>query len=310
MQKRKMLFIYNPRAGKGEIRNSLSYILEEFAKQGMEMTVHPTTRAGDAQRTMKKMGTYYDLVVCSGGDGTLDEVVSGMMEGGFITPVGYIPAGSTNDFASSLGIPRQMKDAAAAIASGEIFTCDVGKLADHYFIYVAAFGAFTEVSYKTSQDMKNMLGHAAYLLEGVKSFPTIKSWKLSYESDEGSGEGEFLYGMVTNSNSVGGFKGITGNDVTLNDGLFEVTLIKNPDNITQWPLIANALLTQTPNEKIISFKTSRLLIRSEEDLPWTADGEYGGTYREVVVENLPRAMRLILEKQPQLLESDDQGKKN
>ncbi len=295
---RRMLFIYNPRAGKGEIRNSLSYILEEFSKHSMEIVVHPTTRSGDAARTMKKVGNYFDLVVCSGGDGTLDEVVSGMMQGGFSTPIGYIPAGSTNDFANSLGISRVMREAAAAIANGEVFSCDVGKLDEHYFIYVAAFGAFTEVSYKTSQDMKNMLGHAAYLLEGVKSLSTLKSWKLSYESKESSGEGEFLYGMITNSNSVGGFKGITGSDVTLNDGVFEVTLIKMPDNIAQWPVIANALLTKTPNEKVISFKTSHLTIHSEEDIPWTVDGEYGGTYREVAVENIQQALRIILEKQP------------
>ena len=301
---RKMLFIYNPRAGKGAIRGTLSYILEEFSRHSMEIVVHPTSRSGDAMKTMKKNGRYYDLVVCCGGDGTLEEVVSGMMQGGFTTPVGYIPAGSTNDFAASLGIPKQMKDAASDIAKGEIFTCDVGKLADRYFIYVAAFGAFTEVSYKTSQDMKNMLGHLAYLLEGVKSFATLKSWKISYESKEASGEGEFLYGMITNSNSVGGFKGITGNDVTLNDGVFEVTLIRMPDNITQWPLIANALLTQTPNEKVICFKTSSLHIHSEEELPWTADGEYGGTYQDVTVENIPRAMQIILSGQSheQLLE--------
>ena len=303
MEKRKMLFIYNPRAGKGAIRNSLSYILEEFAKHSMEIVVHPTTRAGDAMRTMKKHGSTYDLVVCSGGDGTLEEVVSGMLQGGFSTPVGYIPAGSTNDFASTLGIPRQMRQAAANIADGEVFNCDVGKLSDRYFIYVAAFGVFTEVSYKTSQDMKNVFGHMAYLLEGVRSLSALKSWVISYECEEASGEGVFLYGMITNSNSVGGFKGITGNDVTLNDGVFEVTLIKMPDNITQWPMIANALLTQTPNEKVISFKTSRLIIRSEEELPWTADGEYGGSYHEVVVENIPRALPIILEKQTRLLET-------
>ena len=131
---RRMLFIYNPRAGKGAIRNSLSYILEEFSKHEIEITVHPTRKAGDATETMKEHGLQYDMVVCSGGDGTLDEVVSGMMEGGFKIPVGYIPAGSTNDFASSLGIPKQMRQAAASIARGSVFSCDVGKLNNHYFI--------------------------------------------------------------------------------------------------------------------------------------------------------------------------------
>ena len=302
---RKMLFIYNPIAGKGAIRTSLSYILEEFTMHEMEITVFPTRGAGDAAHIAKKHGRAYDLIVCSGGDGTLDEVVTGMMEGGFRTPVGYIPAGSTNDFASSLGIPMQMRKAAAAIARGTVFSCDVGKLNEQFFIYVAAFGVFTEVSYKTSQDMKNMLGHLAYLLEGVKSLSTLKSWKIKVKSREYTGEGEFLYGMITNSNSVGGFKGITGNDVTLNDGVFEVTLIRMPDNFIEWPVIINSLLTGTPNEKVITFKTSKITFTSEEDLPWTTDGEYGGTWKEAVAENIHRALPILLGKQPgELLEYD------
>lgn len=292
---RKMLFIYNPRAGKGTIRSLLSYILEEFSRHDIVVTIHPTTKSRDALKVMKKHGSEYDLVVCSGGDGTLDEVVTGMMQAGFSVPVGYIPAGSTNDFASSLGIPRQMRDAAAAIAEGQIFPCDVGKINASYFIYVAAFGAFTDVSYKTSQDMKNMLGHAAYLLEGVKSFSALKSWKLRFESEEFSGEGDFLYGMITNSNSVGGFKGITGNDVTLNDGKFEVTLIRMPETVIEWPTIISALLTGTAHEKVITFKTSHLKISGEEEIPWTTDGEYGGTWKTSEITNISRALPIILE---------------
>ena len=292
---RRMLFIYNPRAGKGTIRNLLSYILEEFSRHDIVITIHPTTRSRDALKVMKKHGAEYDLVVCSGGDGTLDEVVTGMMQGGFSVPVGYIPAGSTNDFASSLGIPKQMRDAAAAIAEGRVFDCDIGRINASYFIYVAAFGAFTDVSYKTSQDMKNMLGHAAYLLEGVKSFSALKSWRLRFMSEEMSGEGDFLYGMITNSNSVGGFKGITGNDVTLNDGKFEVTLIRMPETVIEWPTIISALLTGTAHDKVITFKTAHLKITGEEDLPWTTDGEYGGTWKSSEITNLSRALPIILD---------------
>ena len=292
---RKMLFIYNPRAGKGMIRTSLSYILEEFSQYDMEVTVHPTREAGDAAHMTEEFAGQYDLVVCSGGDGTLDEVVTGMMQGGFSVPVGYIPAGSTNDFASSLGIPKQMRDAAAAIAEGRVFDCDIGRINASYFIYVAAFGAFTDVSYKTSQDMKNMLGHAAYLLEGVKSFSALKSWRLRFMSEEMSGEGDFLYGMITNSNSVGGFKGITGNDVTLNDGKFEVTLIRMPETVIEWPTIISALLTGTAHDKVITFKTAHLKITGEEDLPWTTDGEYGGTWKSSEITNLSRALPIILD---------------
>ncbi len=294
MNTRKMLFIYNPRAGKGTIRNFLSYILEEFSRHNILITIHPTTKARDAMKIMKKYGAQYDLVVCSGGDGTLDEVVAGMMQGDFTVPVGYIPAGSTNDFASSLGIPSQMREAAAAIAEGTVYNCDVGKINGSYFIYVAAFGVFTDVSYKTSQDMKNMLGHAAYLLEGMKSFSSLKSWKLRFESEELSGEGDFIYGMITNSNSVGGFKGITGNDVTLNDGKFEVTLIRMPGTVIEWPTIISAILTGTAHEKVVTFKTSSLKIIGEEELPWTTDGEYGGTWKEANITNINRALPIIL----------------
>ena len=294
---KKLLFIYNPRAGKGAVRTMLSYILEEFSRYDMDITVHPTMRSRDAAEIMQREGSMYDLVVCSGGDGTLDEVVDGMMRGGFKVPVGYIPAGSTNDFADSLGIPRQMADAAEAIMKGKLFSCDVGKLNNEHFIYVAAFGAFTEVSYSTSQESKNMLGHLAYILEGMRSLPAIKSWKLEYESSEARGKGAFLYGMVTNSNSVGGFKGITGKDVSLNDGLFEVTLIKDPGNVLEWPNIINALLNQMPDKNVITFKTSHVVFRSKQEIPWTTDGEFGGSYKEAVLDNLPKALPIILGRQ-------------
>ena len=298
---RKMLFIYNPRAGRGTIRNSLSYILEEFSRHDLDITVHPTIGPEDAIKVTKERGGEFDLIVCSGGDGTMDEVVTGMMQGKFKVPVGYIPAGSTNDFASSLGIPTQMRKAAAAIANGSVYSCDVGKLNKQYFIYVAAFGVFADVSYKTSQDMKNMLGHMAYLLEGMRALSAIKSWHITFTSKEQSGEGDFIYGMITNSNSVGGFKGITGNDVTMNDGLFEVTLIRMPENIVEWPVIITALTTGGTHEKIISFKTSKLTVESTEALPWTTDGEYGGTYEKAVMRNVPRALPIILGKAPDVL---------
>ncbi len=305
MQK-KMLFVYNPVSGKGEIRTWLSHILEEFARHNFLITVHPTQKAGDASRVVRETGRRYDVIVCSGGDGTLDEVVAGVMHGGFQVPVGYIPAGSTNDFASSLGLPKQMQNAAATICHGEVFNCDVGSLNEEYFIYVAAFGIFTEVSYQTNQDLKNVLGHVAYLMEGMRSLPNMKSVKIAYKSKEASGSGDFLYGMVTNSNSVGGFKGITGKDVTLNDGLFEVTLIKMPEYIWEWPVIANALLNHTPNDKLISFKTSKLEIEYLEktgELAWTTDGEYGGSYRRAVIENSPKALQIIVDPEREAEES-------
>ena len=154
----------------------------------------------------------YDLVVCSGGDGTLDEVVTGMMQCKAKVPLGYIPAGSTNDFASSLGIPKDMEKAAEAAVTGKPFPCDVGLFNGDYFVYVAAFGLFTEVSYKTSQEWKNVLGHAAYILEGAKCLHDIPSFMMQVEYNNMRIQDEFIYGMITNSTSVGGFKGMTGKD--------------------------------------------------------------------------------------------------
>ena len=291
---KRMLFIYNPKAGKGMIRNKLSYILEEFGKGIYEIVVHPTREPEEAIRVVAEYGGSFDMIACSGGDGTLNEVITGLKRGNWTTPVGYIPAGSTNDFGSSLGIPKEMQEAARSIMTGTVFDCDLGQLNDGYFVYVAAFGVFTEVSYKTSQDSKNMLGHLAYILEGMKSLGNIQNWSMRFLSEQVSGEGKFLYGMITNSNSVGGFKGITGQDVTLNDGEFEVTLIEDPENIIEWPGIINALLNGEKNKYVIAFKSSRVEFFFDEKVPWTRDGEYGGSYEHAVVINLPKALPIIV----------------
>ena len=292
---RKLLFIYNPFAGRGLIRNNLSYILEEFSSHGYEVVVHPTSGAKDALRTVEKEGASYDLIVCSGGDGTLDEVVTGMQTGHFMKPIGYIPAGSTNDYASSLGIPKQMKMAARSIMRGAVFQCDIGRMGENYFVYVAAFGAFVNVSYDTPQDMKNLLGHLAYLLRGAQSLPSLKSYHMHYESCENSGTGDFMLGMITNSNSVGGFEGITGRDVTLNDGVFEVTLIRMPQLLAvEWPGILTSLMNGSENKNIITFKTSKIEIWFDEPVSWTKDGEFGGDHKHLVIENLPEALPIII----------------
>ena len=292
---KRLLFIYNPMAGKGMIRSSLSYILEEFSGNGYEVVVHPTTGAKDATRVVQECGDAFDMIVCSGGDGTLDEVVTGMQTGRISRPVGYIPAGSTNDYASSLGIPMQMRRAARSVMNGTVFPCDIGRMNDSYFVYVAAFGAFVNVSYDTPQDMKNMLGHMAYIVRGMQSLASIKSYHMHYESDESSGTGDFMLGMITNSNSVGGFKGITGHDVTLNDGVFEVTMIRMPAiPAMELPAVLPALMGGTENKNLVTFKTSRIEIWFDEEVAWTRDGEYGGDHRHLVIENLPKALPIII----------------
>lgn len=292
---RKLLFIFNPLSGKAHIKNHLVGIVDLFTKHGYDVTVHPTQCGGDARDVIIEKGKDYDLVVCSGGDGTLDEAVSGMLQAEIETPLGYIPAGSTNDFAVSLHIPKTMLGAAKNVMEGRSFSCDVGRLNGKPFVYIAAFGLFTEVSYETPQGIKNVLGHAAYLLEGVKKLADIKAFPVHVVGDDIDIEDEFVYGMVTNSTSAGGFKNITGKNVKLNDGLFEVTLIKQPKNPVEFQKIVTALLNGSePNEKITTFKTSHLTITSKEPLAWTTDGEFGGKHTQVEIENQPRALKILI----------------
>ena len=293
--KGRMLFIFNPRSGKGQIRNKLMDIIDVFVKGGYEVVVHPTQGVKDAEKMAKSMAEEVDLIVCSGGDGTLDEVVTGLMEIGANVPLGYIPAGSTNDFASSLEIPRDMVKAAQDIVDGHLFSVDVGSFNEDNFIYVAAFGMFTDVSYETSQDLKNILGHLAYVLEGMKQLFEVKSYHLKVTSDELTVENDFIYGMISNSRSVGGFKNLTGKNVDMNDGLFEVTLITNPKNPLELQEIMTALLTAEDNTDLIySFKSAHVVIESEEAVPWTLDGEFGGDQTRVEIDNLHEAMNLYL----------------
>ena len=299
--KRKMLFIYNPHAGMAMIRSYLLDIIDIFAKAEFEITVHPTQRQGDAIITTRERSGEFDLVVCSGGDGTLDEVVSGMLQCEEHVPIGYIPAGSTNDFAQSLRIPTNMLEAAATIVDGRLAECDMGKFNSNSFVYVAAFGMFTDVSYETNQTLKNNIGHLAYILEGIKRLPQTKAYRMKVEYDDVVLDEEFLFGMVSNSESVGGFKGVTGPDVILNDGLFEVTLVRNPVEITDYAELMTSLVTgEEDNKFFFNFKTSRIRFTSEEDVPWSLDGEYGGRPKIVELENMKRAIRIIVPADEQL----------
>lgn len=295
MEKKRLLFIFNPKAGKGQIRNYLLDIIDTFVKAGYEVNARPTQYAGEAVGIAQERITEYDLVVCSGGDGTLDEVVTGIMKSGQRRPIGYIPAGSTNDFANSLGLPRNMKSAADVVVGGQPYACDIGSFNDNSFVYIAAFGLFTEVSYETSQEIKNVLGHMAYILEGVKKLAAVKSYHMKITTQDTVIEDDFLYGMVTNSISVGGFKGITGKFVDLSDGVFEVTLIKRPKSLEELNQIIGALtLRDIDAAQMYCFKTSYLKIETQEEVAWTLDGEFGGRHTEVVIENLNRALEIMI----------------
>ena len=293
--KKKMLFIFNPFSGKAQIKSKLFEIIDVFVKGGYEVIVHPTQAVGDGFEKTKELAPQVDLVVCSGGDGTLDEVVSGLMEVDQRVPIGYIPAGSTNDFANSLFMPKSMTDAASMIMEEKLYHCDIGRFNNQSFTYIAAFGLFTDVAYQTDQDLKNILGHVAYLLEGVKRLFDIKSYHMRIESEELTVEDDFIFGMITNSRSVGGFKNLTGKNVDMNDGLFEVTMITRPKNPLELQEIMTAMLTAEDNTDLIhSFKSARVTITSEEPVPWTLDGEYGGSHTQIEIENCHEALNLYL----------------
>ncbi len=292
---KKLLFVYNAHSGKGTIKAKLADIIDRMVKEGYRVTAHPTQWPNEAAELIAQEAQDYDLIVCSGGDGTLDEVVTGMMQLQEKRPIGYIPTGSTNDFANSLQIPKNTQQAMEIAVSGQRFACDVGQFNDNHFIYVAAFGIFTEVSYQTNQELKNLLGHAAYILEGAKSLRDIASYKMRVTYGEEVLEGDFIYGMVSNSVSVGGFKQIAGKNVLLDDGLFEVTLIKCPKNPLELNEIIASLLTKVDNTDLIySFKTDQIHFMAEKEVPWTLDGEYGGIHKEAAVKNCSRAVEFMV----------------
>lgn len=284
---KKLLFVYNPKAGKAQIRNKLADILNVFAEAEYEITVAPTRRHGDARRIVENRSRDYELVVCSGGDGTLDEAVTGMIESGFRTPIGYIPAGSTNDFGGSLSLPKNMVRAAEIAVKGRNFPCDIGAFNKDVFVYIAAFGLFTDVSYETTQDVKNVLGHMAYLLEGMKRLSAVRSFPMRVEYEGNIIVDDFIFGMITNSVSVGGFKNITGKNVQLDDGVFEVTLIKRPRNPVELNNIMISLLNRDiDTNAMYCFRTSRLILESLEPVAWTLDGENGGSHKKVEIRNI------------------------
>lgn len=292
---KKLLFIFNPRSGKGQIRNNLPEILDLGVKAGYDVTVHTTQSQGDAINVVEQRACEFDRVVCSGGDGTLDEVVTGMMRSPIKVPIGYIPAGSTNDFGNSLGIDKDMLRAARIAFNGVEYKVDIGSFNDDSFVYVAAFGLFTEVSYSTSQDLKNALGHAAYILEGAKQLRDIPSYRMQVEYDGNVMYDEFIFGMVTNSKSVGGFKGILPGNVELNDGVFEVTLVKNPKNPLELTEIIGALTSDRDSEMLYKFSTSRIKFTCSEEIAWTLDGEFGGKVTECDIINRNNALEIMIE---------------
>lgn len=294
---RKIFFVYNPNAGRGLIGTKLNEIIQILAGQRNELIVAPTTGYQDALKRVEDLPDGYDLVVCSGGDGTLDEVVTGMMKRlpEKRIPIGYIPAGTANDFARSLQIPRNMTEAATVAMIGKAFPCDIGSFNNDTFVYIASFGIFTDVSYSTKQEVKNVLGHMAYILEAMKSLVNIKSYQMKVISEEMEFEGDFLFGMITNSTSVAGFQGLVRNEVVFDDGVYEVTFIKRPKNPLEiQELLAAMIDAKLDSNYMYSFRTKRLVLEAEEFVPWTLDGEFGGEHQQVVIENNQKAVEIVI----------------
>ena len=247
---KKMLLIVNPCSGRARMRNELLGVVEIFSSAGYTVTVYPTKARGDATSRVSSLGSgEYDEIVVCGGDGTLNEVITGLMRSGNKYTLGYIPSGTLNEWSSGLKISRNIKKAAEDIVSGRKIKLDIGKFSDKYFSYTASFGAFTDASYSAPQDVKNVLGQAAYFFEGIKSLGNIKPVHLKFTADGRETEGDFLFGAVSNSMSVGGIVKFDESAVKLNDGKFEILLIRNPDNILKLQPIIDGILKRDFNRE-------------------------------------------------------------
>ena len=291
---KKLLFIMNPFAGQKKANKALSDILLIFSQAGYEVITHMTTGQGDAVTAAQNWGKDVDLVVCCGGDGTLNETVTGLLRAGAKTPIGYIPAGTTNDFASSLNLSGNMLQAARDIVEGEPVPYDVGRFGDRYFSYVASFGAFTRSSYVVPQNIKNALGHTAYVLGGISEISQIHKEHIRMEIDGQVVEDDFLFGAICNSTSIGGILTLDPKQVDMGDGLFEILLVRAARNLEEIGECIRAVQSQKYNCEMITFRSARSVrIFADPEMPWTLDGEREDGHEEVMAENLHHAIRLI-----------------
>lgn len=292
----KILLIVNPCSGKAKMKTELLNVVSALSADGTPVSVYPTRSRGDATELVAgiKQDEYEKIVVC-GGDGTLNEVITGLMRSGLRCTLGYIPSGTLNEWSSGLHISRSIKRAAEDIVNGRKITLDIGSFDDKYFSYTASFGAFTDASYSAPQDIKNVLGQAAYFFEGIKSLGNIKPVHLKFKTDTCETEGDFLFGAVSNSMSVGGIVKFDESAVKLNDGCFEIMLIRNPDNILKLQPIIDGILKRDLNrEGIEFFSASSVTVTGGDGLSWTLDGEYARGSDETVITNLHNAIELIV----------------
>ena len=292
---KKLLFIYNPNSGMEVIREYLSYIVELFNEGGYTVTIKPTQYGGQAREIAQKCADDYKIIACAGGDGTLNEVLSGVYLSGSKTPVGYIPTGSTNDFANTHKMHLEVLKAAHRIVKGRTKEIDLGLYNGKPFDYVAAFGLFTSIAYKTPHDLKSVMGHSAYFLEIMRSLAEMKEVMIKCELADGEIiEGYYIIGLMTNSNYVGGMQFFMDDELALDDGEMEFTLIKKGNDPVQLGNIIKALMDNSENSYVIRRKTSKVRISFEDVVPWTLDGEYGGSGKYVDLEVVKKAVRIIV----------------
>lgn len=291
----KLLFIVNPIAGRLFPKNNYERAAELFKNHGYNVIMKKTAFKGHATELVIKYGHDQDIIVCSGGDGTLNEVISGIMKLGKEVILGYIPSGTTNDFACSLKLSDRVETAAMTIINGQTRTVDIGLFGDcRYFSYIASFGAFTGTSYTTPQSHKNIIGHLAYVLEGMKDIPNIRPYHIRVETDDDVYEGDYIFGAVSNSLSIGGLLKLDSNYVKLNDGLFEILLIKNPKTPLDFSKIIISLRKKEYKDKHIQFfKASNVTFYMDEPIPWSIDGEYEAGAQTVNIQNLHNAIKIL-----------------
>ena len=292
---KQLLLILNPCAGQRRANRMLPEIIRTFWDFGYRCVTYVTAPRGDPTRYLAEHAGDFERVVCIGGDGTLNETIAGVLQSGVDLPIGYIPAGTTNDYANSIGLSSDVLQAARDAAGGEIQRLDVGSFNGRYFSYTASCGAFTRTSYSTPQSLKNTLGHLAYLLEGIKDLPSIRPYHLRVETESSVLEDDFIFCAITNSTSVGGILKLDKELVSLNDGLFEVMLIRSPEVAIQLTSIIHGITAMDlPNEMVHFFEAGQIRVTSDEDIEWTLDGERaeGGSVAEM--RNLHSAIQIVL----------------
>lgn len=295
MTQKKLLMIVNPSAGRSKSRGPLFDAAAILSQAGYLISIHTTACAGDAAETAAREGEQYDVIVAVGGDGTLNEVVSGVLRLEHPPMLGYLAQGSTNDFASSLHISNKPAVAAAAIAQAAPRQLDIGRWNDRHFVYVASFGAFTRSSYAAPQAAKNALGHFAYILEGMKDLNTLRPYQVRLTADGEVLDGEYLFGAVCNSTSIGGLMKLDPERVVLDDGQFEMLLIPNPKTAQDLQNLVLALLDQHYDREGLVFRhVSSIHLETEQDLPWSLDGEYAASTPVVDIENRQRSLTMLL----------------